>query len=216
MGGWSGYQSGKSARQAQYGGQLEQSIDDQFKLGVQDLEAGRYEVAKQRFEYIVSQDPNYPGITEKLVSVMEILYATATPTPLAAKITPTPTQDLRPVQDLFNQALALAGAKNWDALIDTLSALRKADRSFQVAKVDGLLYIALRSRGLEKIINQGNLGGGSYDLALAERFGPLDVDANTARVGAIIYDRPELLGSISRPSRVLFRPGSRGSPLLTR
>lgn len=186
LGGWLGYASGQQSRLSQQNQQALQSLDGQFQLGVQDLEAGRYEIARQRFEFIISQDPNYPGITEKLVAVMEVMLATGTPAPVAT-ITPIPTQDLRPVQDLYNQALTLAAGSQWTALIDTLSALRKADLTYQAAKVDGLLYIALRSRGIEKILNEGNLGGGSYDLALAERFGPLDVDATTAREWARLY-----------------------------
>lgn len=186
LGGWLGYASGQQARLSQQNEQAFQSLDSQFQLGVQDLEAGRFEIARQRFEFIVSQDPNYPGITEKLVAVMEVLYATGTPAP-AATFTPIPTQDLRPIQELYDQALSLAAGSQWTALIDTLSALRKVDLTYQAADVDGLLYIALRSRGIEKILNEGNLGGGSYDLALAERFGPLDVDATTAREWARLY-----------------------------
>lgn len=186
LGGWLGYASGQHSRLSQQNEQVLQSLDSQFQLGIQDLEAGRYEIARQRFEFIVSQDPNYPGITEKLVAVMEVIYATGAPAP-AASITPTPTQDLRPVQELYDQALSLATSSQWTTLIDTLSSLRKADLTYQAAKVDGLLYIALRSRGIEKILNEGNLGGGSYDLALAERFGPLDVDAVTAREWARLY-----------------------------
>jgi hypothetical protein len=55
-------------------------------------------------------------------------------------------------------------------------------------RVDGLIYLALRYRGVEKILQQGNLQGGSYDLALAERFGPIDAEANSAREWARIYN----------------------------
>lgn len=186
LGGWLGYASGQQARLSDQSQQALQSLDSQFQLGIQDLEAGRYEIARQRFEFIVSQDPNYPGITEKLVAVMEVMLATGTPAPLAT-ITTTPTRDPRPVEDLYNQALSLAAGSQWTALIDTIGALRKAELTYQAAELDGLLFIALRSRGIEKILNEGNLGGGSYDLALAERFGPLDVDATTAREWARLY-----------------------------
>ena len=186
LGGWAGYASGTSARNNLSQSQVALSLTEQFDLGVQDLEAGNYEVAKQRFEFVASQDPSFPGITEKLVSVMEILYATATPTP-PVEATLTPTQDPRPLQELFTQSLALAAEGNWSTLLDTLSALRKADAAFQVARVDGLMYLSLRSRGYDKIIKEGNLGGGSYDLALAEKFGPLDIDASSAREWARLY-----------------------------
>lgn len=186
LGAWLGYRSAEKALlQAQF--ELSSaSLDTQFALGIQDLEAGRIALAKQRFEFIVQHDPSYPGITEKLVTVYEVLLATGTPPP-AASATPIPTIDQRPVQDLFNHSLLLAGAGDWSSLLDTLSSLRKADRSYQATRVDGLMYLALRSRGIEKILKQGNLGGGSYDLALAERFGPLDVDASTAREWARLF-----------------------------
>jgi uncharacterized protein HemX len=40
--------------------QIRQSLQEQFELGVEDLEAGRYELARQRFEAIIRIDPNYP------------------------------------------------------------------------------------------------------------------------------------------------------------
>ena len=46
-------------------------------------------------------------------------------------------------------------------------------------------------QGIEKIFRQGDLEGGIYDLALAERFSPLDIEAQSAREWARIY----LLGS---------------------
>jgi uncharacterized protein YxeA len=44
-----------------------------------DISAGRYDVAKQRLEYILANNPNYPGATEKLAEVEK--FITITPTP---------------------------------------------------------------------------------------------------------------------------------------
>ena len=182
-----GYKSGSQAQKAAGVELAKISLQEQYDLGVQDLAAGRYEVARQRFEYIVAHDPSFPGITEKLAEAMTVLYATATPTPPAATGTPTPTRDLRPVEDLFKQALDLFAGQKWTEAIDTLVALRKSDPAFQVARVDGLLFISLRQRGVDKIWKEGNLEGGSYDLALAERFGPLDAQAVSSRELARLY-----------------------------
>ncbi|HEX7973186.1 MAG TPA: hypothetical protein VF498_02165 [Anaerolineales bacterium] len=180
-----GYQAGQQARQAQAGGQ--DTLQEQYQLALQDVSAGRYEVARQRLEYILSQNPVYPGASDKLVQVMQVLFATATPTRLPPTITPTPTRDPRPSLDLLAQAKALALQGNWSGAIDTLSGLRKADPSFQTAQVDRLLYLALRSRGVDKILKENDLEGGTYDLALAERIGPLDVTASAAREWARLY-----------------------------
>lgn len=179
-----GYQSGQQARSTWEVEQARLSLQEQHDLAVQDMEAGRYDLAYQRLEYILKQDPNFPGAAEKLAAVIAVLYATATPTnppPPTATITLTPTRDLRPIQQIFDQAVAALQAQDWTAVIDTLNSLRKEDPQYEMARVDGMLYIALRNRGVDKITNQRDLQGGSYDLALAERFAPLDGEADRLR-----------------------------------
>ena len=167
--------------------QANQVLKDQYNLAVQDLQAGRYEVARQRLEYVITQDPAYPGAQDKLAQAIAVLYATATPTPLPPTSTPTPTRDLRPVQDLYNQAVLQVAASDWDSALNTLTSLRGADPNYQTAKVDAMIYTALRNRGVDHILKKGDLEGGSYDLALAERFGPLDSEADNVRNWARLY-----------------------------
>jgi type II secretory pathway pseudopilin PulG len=171
-------------------------LTDQFNRGKQDLEAGRYEVARQRFEFVLSEDPNFPGAADKLAEVVNILVATATPTPSptstltptpTATITPTPTRDPRPLQDLLAQADAAISSGDWNLAIDTLSALRTGDATYAVTQVDGMLFIALRNRGVNRIFNERDLEGGAYDLSLAERFGPIDGEASYAREMVRLY-----------------------------
>jgi tetratricopeptide (TPR) repeat protein len=184
-----GYQSGSQARRATQADQGTRSLQEQYDLGSQDLAEGRYDLARQRFEYILAQDPGFPAAADGLAQAMAILYATATPTPVLPTPTtaPTPTPDLRPVQDLFAQAQVRLASSDWSGAIDTLINLRKADPAFQAARVDGMLYLALRIRGVDKILSQSDLEGGTYDLALAERFGPLDGEAEKVRSWARLY-----------------------------
>ncbi len=165
------------------------SIQEQYNLGVADLEAGRYDVARQRFEFIYNQNPNYPGLTEKMAAALTILYATATPSPFipTPTITVTPTADLRPVQARFDQAEIYLSQAEWGAAIDTLVGLRKDEPTYNSVRVDGMLYLALRQRGVSKIFQESNLEGGIYDLSLAENFGPLDLEATVARNMARLY-----------------------------
>ncbi len=186
-----GVQASNLARLATQTNLNQQSVKEQYDLGLQDLQAGRYEVARQRFEYILGQDPGYPGVPEKLAEVMAVLYATATPTQMPPTITPTPTRDPRPSQDLLAQALALLRQKKWTEALDTLVALRQQDTAYQAARVDGMIFVALRQRGIDKIWKEGNLEPGIYDLALAQRFGPLDAQAVSSRDLARLY----LIGS---------------------
>lgn len=183
---YSGYRAGIEQRTSFESTQIAQEAQRQFELGVQDMEAGRYETARQRFEYVIQLDPAYPGVTDRLAEVLLELNTTATPTPVPTP-TLTPTPDLRGAEELFSQAQVLLAEKNWDAAIETLLKLRKDEPTYQAVKVDSMLYVALRNRGVDKILNQADLEGGTYDLALAERFGPLDVEASNYRTWADLY-----------------------------
>ena len=187
FGAYAGYQSAYHDFEGLQGTQAVLLIAEQYELGMLDLEEGRYDLARQRFEYVLERDPGHTGAADNLLIVLQVLYATATPTPVPPTRTPTPTPDLRPIEDLYTQAVGQFNAENWDGVIDTLVNLRKVDQAYRVVDVDSLLYRTLRIRGIHKIRNESNLEGGIYDLALAERFGPLDVDANQWRNFARIY-----------------------------
>lgn len=187
FGAYAGYQSAYQDFDRLQGTQAVLLIAEQYELGILDLEEGRYDLARQRFEYVLERDPGHTGAADSLLLVLQVIYATATPTPIPPTRTPTPTPDLRPIEDLYSQAVGQFNAENWDGVIDTLVNLRKVDQAYRVVDVDSLLYRTLRIRGIHKIRNESNLEGGIYDLALAERFGPLDVDANQWRNFARIY-----------------------------
>lgn len=175
--GFAGYGSGIQMRRSAESTQVSQVVSEQFQLGIQEFEQGNYFRARQRFEYVIRMDPNYPGAVEKLADVLLELNTTATPT-LVPTPTLTPTPDMRGVQELFNQSQQYLLDSDWDNAIETLLALRQSDASFQMVNVDGSLFLALRNRGRDKIINQSDLEGGIYDLTLAKKFGVLDAEAS--------------------------------------
>ena len=183
---YGGYLSGIQRRTSFEATQVASKVGEQFQLGVQDLQAGHYELARQRFEYVINLDPDYPGVTENLAAVLLQLNTTATPTAVSTP-TLTPTVDLRGAEELFSQAQVLLADEKWSEAIDTLLKLRKNEPSFQAVEVDSMLYVALRNRGVQRILSEGDLEGGTYDLALAERFGPLDVEASNMRTWADLY-----------------------------
>jgi hypothetical protein len=164
-----------------------QSLLEQYTLGVQELEAGNYGLARQRFEYVLANDPAFPGAADKLAEAMQILSVTATWTPVPATVTPTPTRDPRPVEEMFTNVKNLFISGEWNSVIEAIVALRQADPLSHVTEVDGILYRSLRNRGVLKITNDGNLEGGIYDLSLAEQFGPLDAEAINYRDLARYY-----------------------------
>lgn len=160
----------------------------QFELARMDITEKRYEAARARLEWIIEWNPGFPGVTDLLAEALYQASITATPTlaPTPTPVPPTPTPDTRGIEKLYSDAQEALLGGNWTVAIDTLLTLRKRDANYNAVKVDGMLYVALRYRGLDKIKGSGktdvtitkvDLEGGMYDLKLAENFGPLDVDA---------------------------------------
>ncbi len=186
--GFFGYRNGISRRLRRQSDQAALLSAEQFTLGVLDMEAGRYEVARQRFEYVIGIEPTYPGITDKLAEVLLILNVTATPTaaPTPTEVPITPTPDTRAIEELYAKAEGHVANKEWTQAIETVEELRKRDSQYWALDVDGILYLSLRMRGVQKI-SLGSLEGGIYDLTLAESFGVLDTEADGWRTWARYY-----------------------------
>jgi tetratricopeptide (TPR) repeat protein len=185
---YAGYNSAIKERMRNQAAQVADEAANQYILAQQDIALGNYDRARQRLEYIIQIDPNYPNASDQLASVLTQQRITATPT-LAPTPTLTPTPDYRSRDDLFTQAQNMLAAKDWTGTIDTLLLLRKNYPDYMAVKVDDMLFVALRNRGIDKIANQHDLEGGNYDLTLAERFGPLDTEANNWREWADLYIR---------------------------
>jgi tetratricopeptide (TPR) repeat protein len=173
---------GQSARQTHQQDQVAQFLQEQFELGMEDLNAGQYELARQRFEAITRYDPSFPGVQDILVQIYVVLNVpTVTPT-----FEPTLTPDPSPPEELFLHAQTALAEGDWTTAINKLLVLRSKDPTYRSVEADGMMFIALRNRGME-LIAQGLMEEGLYDLSLAERFGPLDREAGYRRTLAEQY-----------------------------
>lgn len=183
LGGFGGYSSGIGVRKNAEEAITSQQLSEQFSYALVDIEFGRYDVAKQRLEYIIDKDPGYPGAQQKLTEVLVAsTIPTAAPTP-----TLTATPDFSGAENAFQRAQQLISAQDWPGAITALDTIRKLDATYKTAQVDGMYYFALRNQGYDLITKQGNLEGGIYYLTLAERFGPLDNNSVGLRDGARAY-----------------------------
>jgi tetratricopeptide (TPR) repeat protein len=194
LGALAGYQNGMSRVSNVQSGDNSGIIQEQFELGIQDYEAGRYDLARQRFEYVIAMSPDdYPLAWNLLGEILTIQNSTATFTALPPTFTPSPTITITPTHDLsgadsiFTRALSLMAAGDWNAAIEAFIVLRNEELYYRVVEVDDQIYAALRNRGEQKILAQGDLEGGIYDLTLAEKFGPLDYNASVYRDWARLY-----------------------------
>jgi len=182
----SGYIVGLDKRQAKQIQMVAKASQEQFDLGVEDLLAGRFELARHRFEYVLSLAPNYPGAAELLGRALEALNQ---PTPTASPIaspTPTETPDLGSFEGMFQSAQAAFDRGDWSTALDILILLRGEDPNFRLSEVNQIMRYGLRNRGMDKLF-QGRLEEGIYDLSLAERFGSLDAQALSWRRSAKFF-----------------------------
>jgi tetratricopeptide (TPR) repeat protein len=157
----------------------------QFQLAQQDLQEKRYAAAEMRVQWILEWNSDFPGAAALLSDALYYQRITATPT-VAPTTVSTPTPDLRPIEKIFTDAQQALNAGRWSEAIESLLSLRKQDPNYQAIRVDGMLYIALSHRGIDKIQGNGktdatitrvDLEGGMYDLSQAEQFGVLDTEA---------------------------------------
>jgi tetratricopeptide (TPR) repeat protein len=189
IGGYSGYQKGLVARTHAQSTDEAQSLLEQFNLGVEDLTAGRFELAQQRAEYILSVDPDNEAAIGLLDLALRALNRpTLTPTleVTPTVTTPTPTPDLSSIENTFSEASAAINRGDWDVALSLLIKLRAENPDYHSDEVDNLMFTGLRNRGLERILS-GFLEQGIYDLSLAENFEPLDNQALSWRRSAEFY-----------------------------
>lgn len=184
-----GYQRAAQIRSQKQEEMRVANATEHFMTGLVAQQNKQYEIARMQFEYVIELDPAFPGAQDKLREVMIEMAMDKTPTPVPTIFVPTltPTLDTRPQEDIFNQARQFYANKEWDSLFSAIDSLRRVDPLYRAVEIDGMLYVAYRFRGIDKIIHQANLEGGLYDLALAERFAPLDVDSLGYRTWARLY-----------------------------
>jgi len=176
---FAGYRAGLAERDRRAHQASQQAAEEQFTLGLQDLSLGRYELARQRFDYILRVDPEYPGATEQLTEATRLMSATPLPKDTSASETAS-------AEVLFTRAVARSRLKDWEGTIEALTALRGIDPAYQVIQADDLMFVAMRNRGLERI-QSGLLELGLYDLYQAEQIGPVDAETDGYRLWAELY-----------------------------
>lgn len=198
-----GYRAGINLRLQAQQDQKVMAATNQYQLGVLDMQAGRYETARKRFESVIQTDPNFPGAADQLTQAILQMSLALTPTPA-----PTPTiaatPDLRGEEEMFAGIQASMAAQDWQGAIASIEALRDLNLEYRAVDIDGMYYICLRFLGVQNILNQGELEVGIYNLTLAERFAPLDEDAKNYRVWARQYIAAASFWKIDWPKVIAY------------
>lgn len=186
-----GYRDGVQRRIAKGNALLMEQISYQLEWTYKDIDSGRYENAKARLDYIIDKYPEFPGIADLMTQVMGHLnHPTATPTPQVVIATTEPgvtlTPDLRGAEEKYAQLEQAIAKHEWDQAVQTVQSLKENNFDFRTIDVDGLYFIALRNRGIQRIW-AGELEQGMYDLTVAADLGALDSEAAGAENWASLY-----------------------------
>ncbi len=184
--GWLGYKSGERERNQVVTVTMDAYLAEQFSQAVDDIALDNFVLARERLIYILSVKPDYQPAIDLLVDVEVALNLSSEPTPVPFTPTPSPTPDLRPAKDQLQSIIHMVAAAEWDLALEMIANLRANEPGFARVKLDGLIYICLRNRGVGKILS-GDLEGGIYDFTLAEQFAPLDAETENYRNWARLY-----------------------------
>ncbi len=165
-------------------------LEKQLSLAMGDIEDKNYSIALQRLNYIYENDPiQFAAAGDLINQVNTILNLGKTPLPATATPTQTvtPTLDLRPAEDQFENAQQALTSQNWEQVLAICLNLRKSNPTYRVTEVDQMVYVALRFLGIDKIVNEGKFESGIYDFSLAEQYGVLDFYAINLQTWANYY-----------------------------
>jgi len=185
-----GYRNGVALRLENEKSLLMEQISLQLEWAYKDMDAGRYENAKARLDYILDKYPEFPGLadlmtqvighlSEPVVTPTQVVIATAEP-----EVTTTP--DLRSSEEKFSQLQQHINQQEWDLAVQTVQALKETNYDYRTVDVDGLYFIALRNRGIQRIW-AGELEQGMYDLTVAAALGAMDSQGAGAESWAATY-----------------------------
>jgi tetratricopeptide (TPR) repeat protein len=180
---YGGVVAGRQERGARATQTTAADITLQFNLGVQDLEAGRYELAAQRFVWVLDRDPNYPGALENLAEAQRLSQQ---PAAVEVSATPIPPSQADSLDERFAEAQTLVDDEQWEAAITRLQELRALDPSYHSGEVQQMLYDALVTLGLQ-YVRGDRLEEGIILLDQAAAIRPLDDLAEGERLLATLY-----------------------------
>ena len=146
-------------------------LDVQFELGLNDLSAGRYELAAQRFRWILDRAPEYPDATNRLAEA-ERLGAEGN----ALAATDIPTSAAQTLDERYAEAQTLVDDAQWETAIQRLRELEGIDPEYRRVEVQEMLYQALATLGLQYVRGE-RMEEGIFLLEQAQQIRPLEDQA---------------------------------------
>jgi tetratricopeptide (TPR) repeat protein len=162
VGGYFGTRDGEATRVAERADLAE----DHYRLGLERLDAGEFELALAEFEYALQLDPSHPLAAQGIAEAQARIASRPTPTPF-------PTADVNIEEELYAQGLAAFEVRDWSGTVAALSQLRAFAPEYETASVEEMLFTSLYNEGLS-LLGSDRLEEGIFHLDQAQEIRPLD------------------------------------------
>jgi len=161
--------------------QRQELATQHYHTGLEQLDAGEYELAIAEFEYVLDLDPDHPFAQQGIAEAQARITARPTATPE----TDSETYKIV-VDDLYRKAAAHYEAEQWEEAVAVLTQLRVLDPTYEAEAVEEMLFTSLYNVGMA-LLNEDRFEEGIFYLDQAVALRPLDDEALTQRSLAIQY-----------------------------
>jgi tetratricopeptide (TPR) repeat protein len=166
-----------------YAGLQDRKADEQtqadkfYQEGLANRTAGKVQLAKADFEYVLKINPNYPGAREQLTQIVDLL---------TVKPTPTSVIQVNVTQQVYQTGVDAYNQTNWQKAIDILSQVRVLDPSYEKDRIAQMIYQAALTYGLG-LLKEDRLEEAIAYLDQAAYLKPLPADAEAEAQYARMY-----------------------------
>jgi tetratricopeptide (TPR) repeat protein len=167
-----------------YAGLQDRTADQQaqadkfYDEGVANRAAGKLQLAKADFEYVLKIDPAYPGATEQLQQIVDLL--TVKPTPTASAI------QVNVAEQLYQTGVEAYNQQKWQRAIEIFAQVRALDPTYQQDQIAQQTYQAALTYG-QQLLQEDRLEEAIAYLDQAAYWQPLPAETEVEVTYARLY-----------------------------
>ncbi len=154
-------------------------IDIQLALGIDDFNQGRYQLAAQRFRWILERVPDHTEAAAQLAEAERLMNE--------GQIVPTlPPSETDDPEELFVEAQGFYDNQEWQNAITRFEELQRLDPRYREVEVKEMMFASLKSLGVS-YIRGDRLEEGIFLLERAGDIQPLDDQTEGEQYLASLY-----------------------------
>lgn len=195
-----GWQSGETLRVQRVSRERQEQIETQMTRARSEIEGGSYSLALRRLEWVLEQDPTYPG-ARGLYTVAQSALGEASPPPTGSQpVTPSPSASApaatRPGQSeaggdeaparAFRRLERLVEDEAWQEAVSAIILFQSDYPDYDRQQTDALLFEAYIGRGVD-LLYTDRVELGLFYLSQAQELGDLPAEVQDQRQWAELY-----------------------------